>query len=195
MKVPLHRIDTYVINLDHQKERASRVRNELRSIGQMFQFVSAHQHTIANVGCSKSHLSVLDKMKRMSLVLEDDVRLTRNPIDVINIPDGTDAIYLGVSSWGYVRGYDRAFEGAVMCSRWDDEYKRVLNMCSTHAILYVSQRYIEHSIETMLMSLDEHIASDLLLASHHKDFNILTPNSPMFYQETKVDDTYLDLEC
>ena len=68
------------------------------------------------------------------------------------------------------------------------------SMCSTHAILYLSDRYIKAAREVIMEYLNSSRAFDVGLASIHKDFNILTPNDPIFYQTEQPEFTKFSLK-
>ena len=63
------------------------------------------------------------------------------------------------------------------------EWKRVFNMLAAHAIIYLKQPFVEEVIKQAKQCISEGICWDNGLASLHRDFTILTPNSPLFYQK------------
>ena len=94
-----------------------------------------------------------------------------NPI--VELPDETDALYLGVSIGN--RGYN--------CIQHTPEYKRIAGILATHAILYTSERYRK---DLIMISKDlvynRHTPFDVGCAFLQRHFKILTPNKPFFYQ-------------
>ena len=65
-----------------------------------------------------------------------------NFIDEIEIPDETDALYLGISSWGRMNGHSGP------CVQWEYAHQRtdlvrVWNMLAAHAILYLNPDYVD----------------------------------------------------
>tara|TARA_A100001515_G_scaffold123888_1_gene107933 strand:- start:709 stop:1299 length:591 start_codon:yes stop_codon:yes gene_type:complete len=192
--VSLNNINTYIINLPRDEQRLASAKNTLIKINQEYQVVEGVEHEQGIVGCGLAHLKIFDNYKPQCLVLEDDICLTANVLREIDIPDKADAIYLGVSNHGYVRRRPVGIKDSVMCCRWDENYKRVLNMCSTHAIVYLTDRYWQACRNVVFECLQKGIAFDLGLASIHRHFNILTPNSPMFYQKGQAEHTNISLE-
>jgi hypothetical protein len=193
-EVLLNDIDTYLINLPRDKQRLESAKETLLRINQDHQIVNGVEHQQGIVGCGLAHLNIFDTYKPRCLVLEDDICLTDNVLESIDIPEDADAIYLGVSNHGYVRRRPVGIKDSVMCSRWDVNYKRVLNMCSTHAIIYLTDRYWQACRKAVAECLQAGIAFDLGLASIHRHFNILTPNNPMFFQAGQSEHTNMSLE-
>lgn len=191
--VVLNTIQTYVINLPKDSDRLLSTKKELLRIGQDHEVVAGVSHEQGIVGCGMAHLKLFSEKKPRCLILEDDIALTDHILRDIDIPEEADAIYLGVSNHGYVMNRGVGIGDAVMCSRWDINYKRVLNMCSTHAIIYLSDRYWEAAKTITTKCLQTGVPFDLGLASIHRHFNILTPNDPMFFQAGQPQHTNLSL--
>ena len=81
-----------------------------------------------------------------------------------------------------------------MGTRGTANFKRIYNMCSSHAVLYLSQKYIDAAVNIIEAYLNAEVPLDVALPSIHKDFKILTPNSPYFYQKDQPELTNLSLE-
>ena len=191
----LRKLPTKLINLDRQPDRLALVSSRLNELGIKFDRFSAIPHERGIVGCGQSHLEVLSNIKPGTLVFEDDVVPTERYQPVIEIPEEADAIYLGVSNWGYVRPHmDRAYHNVVMASQHDDNYKRVYNMCSAHAIVYLSERFIKGAANVAESCLRRDIPWDLGLAAIQRHYTILTPNKPYFFQEDLPEYTNFTLE-
>ena len=158
-----------------------------------FNRFEAVEHDLGIVGCGLSHLCLMRNIKPGTLILEDDIGATENAKTELSFPENTDAIYFGVSNHGYIRNQPYGYAGVVLASQETPELKRVLNMCSTHAILYLSTRYIKAVGEKIEECLKDGTPFDLGIASLHKDFNILTPNDPWFYQTEQPELTNFSL--
>jgi len=180
---------THLINLDSQVERLNNVTGQLRGSGVTFKRFSGTPHAKGIIGCGMSHKALLSQIDPITLILEDDINITDDFTLSYPYPDEADAIYLGVSKWGYISPYATGIKDSVIFTDFSDEYLRVHNMCSTHAILYLSEKYITAAKEKIEECLKTSFPFDLGLASIHKDFIILAPRVPLFYQESKVDCT------
>ena len=189
----LSSIPTRLINLEGANERLNKSREVLADIGQPFERFEGVRHEVGVVGCGMSHLKLLTDINPITLILEDDIDITEDINKKIIIPKGTDAIYLGVSNHGYIRNQNYGFRGTVLATVYSKDYLRVFNMCSTHSILYVSDRYIKASISVITSCLQQGVAFDVGLASIHRHFNILTPVNPWFYQSGQPKETNLSL--
>ena len=142
----------------------------------------AIEHSQGIIGCGMSHLSLMKSINPETLILEDDIGSTDKADTDLHYPEEADALYLGVSNHGYIRNQPYGYAGVVLASQYTPHWKRILNMCSTHSILYLSERYINAVGAKITECLENGIPFDLGIASLHKDFTILTPNDPWFYQ-------------
>ena len=199
--IDLTKTVNYVINVDSDTSRLSEVTQVLDTLEMPFIRFSADttpsppnpygKHLIA---CSKSHLSLLKKMKPPTLVFEDDIVPTKNFSKTLSIPEDADAVYLGVSTYGTVRNNYFGYPGVVMTTQETETMKRVYNMCGAHAVLYLSQEYIDAAISIVENYIERQVIVDVTLPHIHKDFKILTPNNPFFYQKDQATATNLSLK-
>jgi hypothetical protein len=181
--IDLRNTTNLLVNLDKDTNRLAASTEVLGSLQIPFDRFSAIEHERGIVGCGMSHHRLLSSIKPNTLILEDDIAKTDYANNILPaVPEGVDAIYLGVSRYGFVNR-PFALEDTVLAARYDQNYKKIYNMCSTHAILYLSQRYIDACSKIIQDCLDNNIPFDLGLATLHRYFNILTPNEPMFYQD------------
>jgi len=187
--IDLRHTTNILINLDEATDRLASSTKVLDSLQIPFDKFSGIKHERGIVGCGMSHHKLLTSIKPNTLILEDDIAKTDYASYTLpTIPENTDAIYLGVSRWGFVNKTFAVID-TVLAARYDQNYKRIFNMCSAHAILYISQRYIDACSRTSKDCLDRNIPWDLGIAALHRYFNILTPNEPMFYQFEQERDT------
>lgn len=184
-----------LINLDRDPARLEDSTKVLNNLQIPFERFSAIEHTKGIVGCGLSHQKLLSEIKPNTLILEDDIGSTPAATNfLLNIPEETDAVYLGVSNHGYLNR-PMGVAGSVLAAQYDENYKRVFNMCSTHAILYLSQRYIDAAHDITTKCLEQGAPFDLGLAALHRYFNILTPNDPYFYQTEQEQFTNFSLQA
>ncbi len=183
-----------LINLDRAPERLEKSTKVLTDLEIPFERFSAVEHSQGIIGCGLSHQKLLSEIKPNTLIMEDDIgSMPQAPNVLLDIPEEAHAVYLGVSNHGYI---NRPFGVAdcVLAAQYSQKYKRVFNMCSTHAILYLSQDYIDAAHEMTTKCLKEGRPFDLGLAALHRYFCILTPNEPYFYQTEQPELTRFSLE-
>lgn len=123
------------------------------------------------------------------LLLEDDIELTEWVSDMnIEIPEDTDAFYLGLSRYAAAstENYSLGF-GSTQFQPISDIHIRILNMLSTHAIMYVSKRYKEAVMNEMkkIINTGSGYINDIAIARIQKDYNIYAYKYPFFYQSDK----------
>lgn len=116
------------------------------------------------------------------LVLEDDcqeIAIDWKP--VIEVPEGTDALYLGSSWFGMLRGVST--HGACISSSFNEDYNQVYNMLGIHAVIYLTERYRDRVVEMLTEFTHNPIGGcDECIAMEMKKFQILAVKKPMFYQ-------------
>lgn len=139
------------------------------------------------IGVSIGHLEALKLSKGSPvLVLEDDARITQEYFSDIylssNLLDSADALYLGTSIFGRINNTTVIGSTKVNKTECKDILK-IDNMLSMHAILYLSSRYIQHTMDLLLEFCNNPIGGvDDAIADSMKDYNVYALSSPIFYQ-------------
>jgi len=128
----------FLINCISDTKRLKDSSKVLGSLDIPFTRFEAIKHKRSVVGCGMSHLSLLSKIKPGTLILEDDIAGTSVAQNVMHYPEEADAIYLGVSNHGYIRVVPIGHRHTVLATQYSPNWKRVFNMCSTHAIWYLT---------------------------------------------------------
>lgn len=187
MIIDIRKISGSYINLDRHLEKNESMKNMIQRFRfkDMQRFSGIDRPDSALIGCASSHLEILSSISGIHTILEDDCQL-QNYSPFFEVPDNTDAIYLGLSSWAYngetglewvhdfapVPGYKNLF--------------KVNNMLATHAITYVSQRYVDACIEVAKDCIENEIHVDCGFARIQKDFNVYGLINPIFYQSSNT---------
>lgn len=182
MKVKLIDIPVYYINLDEDEEKRKITENMLKCIG--FKYVtriSAIKHEKGRIiGCARSHYEVLKEAKPPFIIIEDDCALNKDFVNEIEVPDDADSLYLGISHWGRYLNHSGPY---VHYEKVDDEIVRVYNMLATHAIMYLSQTYVDICKRISYhygYKVEGHL--DIGFAEVHKFYNVYSYNEPLFRQ-------------
>lgn len=137
-------------------------------------------------GCSAAHHKVLSKYKTPFVLFEDDC-VIKNYTPFFDIPEDTDALYLGTSTWGRLNSHSGPF---VECEKISDKIYRIYNMLSAHAVLYLSEEY-----KKICERISYHAAykiedyQDIGFAEIQKWFNIFAVKAPVFFQTSALDAT------
>jgi hypothetical protein len=189
MLIDLRIVPVLWINLEEHKENANNITAMLNGYGfenhrrtpgirvNGFDGVSYHQKIDHYMGVGLAQLNGMRQIKSSlpALVLEDDVAISSNFNPVLEVPDDTDAVYLGVSRAGNAFGY-----------KISDKYARIFNVLSAHAILYISDKFINDAIESSKKCLiDDQAPFDLAMSQMLARHNVLTPLNPYFYQSNQ----------
>ena len=181
MKFKLTDIPVVYINLDEHTERRDSIQSSLEDLGFKNSIrVSGFKDPVGKRGCAYSHALALEEIDPPFILLEDDC-LPLNFIDEIEVPNESDAVYLGISSWGRMNSHSGP------CVQWESvegnsDLVRIYNMLSAHAILYINPDYVDLckriSYNGYLIS-DHH---DIGFAEVQRYYDIFAFDSPMFYQ-------------
>ena len=184
MNLDLRDIPVLYINMDKDVEKRERIENHIDRLGFKTKIrVPGVVHRDGPLaGCALAQYNALYEVDPPFIILEDDA----TPFDydpIISIPDDTDALYLGISSWGRMNSHSGPFV------QWEYYFKevdinllRVYNMLSTHAILYLNLEYISvcKKIAYHHHEINEHV--DIGFTDIQKYYNVYAFNQPLFYQ-------------
>ena len=169
MKLKLTDLPVVYINLDEQIDRKETLEQNLKDIGfKNIIRVSGFKDPNANRGCAYSHALALEEIDPPFILLEDD-SVPLNFIDEIEIPDETDALYLGVSSWGRMNGHSGP------CVQWEYAHPLLGSGSLNPDYIDLCKRIAYHGY---LIS-DHH---DIGFADVQKYYDVYAFDNPMFYQ-------------
>jgi hypothetical protein len=188
MILDITKIPTFYINLDEKKDRNKKMQELLKNHGftdfERFPGKKAGRR----VGCSMSHAALLEHVIKHNiypvLILEDDLE-TYNFRKEIYVPDDADAMYLGFSRYGWNHNQDEPFPKSLKITELNDEYHRVYNMLSRHAIIHFNPTYDRNCVDIMnnfICDPDTYKAGDVSISKIHPYYKIYSLNEPIFYQ-------------
>lgn len=190
MIIDLREIPVVWINLDSAKKNAEIMEQRFQKFGfkntyrKSARIIQAPEGTIESnkhyVGCAQSHIDILDdvKYKTPLLILEDDSEFSNNFNPIIDIPDDSDCIYLGVSS-GNIN---------YQTKKYNENYLRIGGILATHAILYITEDYrqeMSNIAKYCIHKLKQPL--DVGAASLQFSNRVYTPINPYFYQSDNRD--------
>ena len=184
MNLDLREIPVVYINMDKDVDKRERIENHIDRLGfkTKIRVPGVIHEDGARAGCALAQYNALHEIDPPFIILEDDATpFEYDPI--ISIPDDTDALYLGISSWGRMNSHSGPFV------QWEYYFKevdinlvQVYNMLGTHAILYLNSEYISvcEKIAYHQHNIDEHV--DIGFTDVQKYYNVYAFNQPLFYQ-------------
>lgn len=184
--IDLRAVPVRYINLERAARNARELESQLATLGfrDVVRFPAREipspagtpGHLAHYVGCARSHVDLLDELKGRlpALVLEDDAVASEDFTPLLTLPEGVDAVYLGVSSAG---------EAGISAVDVGGGLARISGVFAAHAILYLSERYRAAVVATARDCVDRrHVPFDVGCAEIQKDFVVLTPYRPFFFQ-------------
>lgn len=143
MIIDLREIPVVWINLDSATKNAETMQNRLNKFGFKHTYrkpgiiIDPPEGTIKSeyhfMGCGQAHIDILENQNYSTplLILEDDVEFIENFNPVIDIPEDSDGVYLGIS-----HGNPR-----YVTQKINENYYRIGGILAAHAILYVTPTF------------------------------------------------------
>lgn len=182
MKYNLIDIPIIYINLDDADEKRKATETMLKFLGfRNVKRFSAISHKDGRmVGCARSHYEILKHNNPPFIILEDDCIINKNFVNQIELPNDADALYLGISHWGRYLNHSGPY---VHYKSVSDQIVRVYNMLATHAILYLSNEYVNICKKIAYYygyEIKNHL--DIGFAEIHKLYNVYSLDEPLFRQ-------------
>lgn len=184
MKINLLDVPVYYINMAKDTHKREHMERQLNDFGfkNINRIDAVEDKVNGRVGLSKSQLKALSQVPAPFIVLEDDADPTEFK-SVIEIPDNADAVYLGNSQWG-LQSSHAGFYLKYSKVRGMPELLRIYNMLSSHAILYITNEYVEMCKRTTEYCADVYpMPMDVPFAMIQRFFNIYAFNTPIFVQK------------
>jgi len=130
-------------------------------------------------------------------IFEDDVEpfFELDGATDIDFPEDTDAFYLGFSKCGGSKTQN-VDDGPSIVEPYSDNYIRILNMLSAHAVLYRSKIYKEKVIEALNSIIGKAgYHSDVVISRLHSSYRIYGYYFPFFYQSSKFGNSQHVEDC
>jgi len=202
----LRDIDTVYLHGPHRPERKEHMEKTLFDL-------NADCHVgVSDQGKKSGVIGMIAILKkRLSepfkpfLLLEDDCSRTKWFRYTIPIPYEADAIYVGLSTYGIHPFIPQGIQNLVSWTHVSNEPElvRLENMLSTHAIIFMSQRWTEMCLECFEKTLERLPGSgdydyDILLCRNLPIFNVYALRKPLFYQDITMggheDATYIEFK-
>jgi hypothetical protein len=194
MKIDLRQFPTFYINMDKHQDRNTDMIKLGKDVGfnQYSRFSGIAMPKQPMAGCAKSHYGILENMSSPTIILEDDC-VIKNDSYVFEIPDDTDALYLGLSGWGFLNSESKLNNFSYQKHTDFSGIYKINGMLATHAILYISPEYIDLSKKIAKWSGDNNQHIDQGFALVQKYFNVYALKKPVFYQHSNTASTNIIL--
>ena len=184
MIINLLEIPVFYINMDKDTVKRNYIEKQLESVGfkNITRIAAIEDKKNGRIGLSKSQFKALSQIPAPFIVLEDDAD-PKAFKPSISLPDDADAFYLGNSQWGFQNQHAGFYLKYKKIKGYPDIF-RIYNMLSSHAILYITQEYVEMCKRTTKYCAEEYpMPMDVPFATIQRYFNVYTTNDPMFVQK------------
>ena len=180
MNLDLRDIPAIYINLESDIEKNKNMQSMLKECGfkNIIRLNAERFPDRPLAGCSLSHHNALSEIDPPFIVFEDDCMI-KNFHPLIEIPDDSDAVHLGISSWGRMNSHSGP---CVQSEKIGLGLVRIYNMLSAHAILYLNDEFISMCRRISYQAYEISDYQDVGFAEIQKYFNVYAFDDPMFYQ-------------
>lgn len=184
MNINFSEVPAVYINLDGEPEKRKNTEKLLAELG--FLSVTRSPGVLMahkRAGVAEAHLLALTGLTAPVAVFEDDCELTVNNKN-ISIPDDADALFLGhIGITADNPKLQRVVSGV---HYWEvpgypDVYK-VQGLLSAHALLYLSNRYLQKVRDTIHTFKESYTPQDVFVSEIQKEFNVYCLGAPMVIQ-------------
>ena len=167
---------------DKSKDRHKPMQDMLKGLSIKADKISGPITTPYTIGVAQGYLEALSKYEPPFLILEDDATLTEtNPNTKFAITEKIDALYLGTSIYGRLQRMTRP--GGVIAAD-DGNYMRVFNMLGFHAVLYLTENYVDHVKDTLKSFIENPVGGcDDPIAETMWRYNVYSVKKPIYYQK------------
>ena len=185
MIVDLREIQTYYINLKQDKEKNILMQNLKNDFGfkNYNRLDGVYIKDDPKTGCASSHYKILSEIKTPTIILEDDCVIKNNK-PIIEVPDDADAVYLGLSQWGYKDDISKIKNFNFEKHKTISSIYKISSMLATHAILYLSKDYINICNRVAKYSKENSVHIDQGFARIQRYYNVYAISDPIFYQSS-----------
>jgi hypothetical protein len=183
MKINILDLPVFYINLKGEKQKDKLTHQLLKEAG--FTNINRFDAVLGvdkTEGCAKSHQKLLAEIDVDGpfIVVEDDIEITGSFSPILEIPENSDAVYLGISKFSLNNG--KTYQD-IVAEDVGAEIYRIYNMLAAHAILYITKDYYRFISKAIQSMIDVGKNQDNARAETMKYFNIYALGSPLFYQD------------
>lgn len=181
LKINLLKIPVFYINMTKDTNKNEYLSSKLKELGfESITRIDAIQDKKGIIGLSKSQNLALSQIRPPFIILEDDCD-PKYFTPEIEVPEDADAVYLGNSPWGRLNGYHGLL---TKTKKINENTYRVFNMLSSHAILYLTDSYVDICKRTTRYCIDtSNIPMDVPFADIQKYYNVYVFDKPHFIQK------------
>ncbi len=191
MKIDLYNIYYYYLTCNN-KIRKDHLTNEFKN------FKLVEVNPIMNIGKFKSGSTGFSKIFDQACInqdkskpfqpfaiFEDDVKKYCEFPEYIEIPDDTDILYIGLSSWG-MTNKKWGINNAVCFKNINDNIIRIYNMLSLHGIIVCSIRGLLTLQKCMFEAYFKENIWDIYTAQIQPYLNVYALKKPLVYQYGEI---------
>lgn len=189
-KLSLKEISVYYLNIDSRDKQRKHIEKDLTEHGFSFTRVEGikakNPSTSAYIGYAKAIYKHITSEFKPFILLEDDATIKENSDFIIEYPEGTDCIYLGMSAGADPNTF---YDGIGLIAKRNKEYPRlyrIFNMLSGHAICILTMKYAIAYLSSLVEAAKSGLCADVCAVRLFPYFDVYAVEVPIFYQAQEV---------
>ena len=193
MKINLNDINYYFLTCNNQKRKSHMLElfknYKLTEVNPVFTETGISKQQSASTGFSKMlDLAVKNQNRNTSfepfVLFEDDVNTCKKFPDNLNIPDDTDILYIGLSSYGMQSSDKNGYNSCVRYTSVNgySEIVKVYNMLAMHAIIVCSLTGLITLQKCLFEDFYRNRTCDMSLSHIQPHINAYALRTPLVYQ-------------
>lgn len=197
MLLTLKQVKVYLVSPGHGKYRSRLQTVFMRLVDQGYtdiEFFRSVPDFSGSDSLTRTNIEIFKKEMnndRPFIIIEDDCQILFDR-DAVEIPDDTDAFYLGVANWVYPHTHDTIGKGFHIREHNEHDHidvsqtvTQIRYMTGTHAVVYFNREYMRRFINLSeeLLYKKMCISLDLVFATMQPSYKVYALKSPMYYQD------------
>jgi len=180
-----------LLNQEHKTDRLEKVTVLFDSLGiRPFTKITSipsynSNHDIAiNESTTLTHKFAINSGVLPFIVYEDDININPDAKSfLLEIPDNTDVVYLGVNRCGMFCKDRCSYYSGARFEYYNDVISRVIETFCAHAILYITQKAVDIANRGFEISLKTGEPNDVCTSKLFSEGEVFAMNIPLFYQD------------
>ena len=195
LKIKLSDITVVYINLDEDTSKRQKIESMLGKyrFKEVLRLSATKAETFIQ-GCTISHARALEAAYQVGgpvLILEDDAIELNSLPEELEIPDSTDAIYVGNYAIGLseIHGSSQKWvvgPTQIQANPISDGIYRVVSMLAAHAIIYVTDEYKKFAHRACKRAFEISVPHDVLFSLGQTFYEVLVYDTPFFAQTSSL---------
>lgn len=176
MKLQIKDISAVYINPDRFLDRQKKMESWVNNIGfsSVTRIVYNESFSDRAITMNHAHKYALEQSKNdvPFILFEDDAALMQPLPEYFDVPEEADLVYLGGSNYNLL---------GIKLEEYNNDFYRVYNMLSFHAVLFPNRNSVEKVIKLLEKAINKKKFNDITIASSSTENIFLVPKEGNYF--------------